>query len=86
MSGVKPPWEVMNKYLSKNQKKVMEDAMNDLTKAAKAVKKDYEDNPSDMSGSVTQVHENSPYVATKEERLFDYNWNPIVPKDKKDSK
>ena len=26
-----------------------------------------------MSGSITQVHENSPYLATREERLFSFD-------------
>ena len=42
---------------------------NKLTKEAKKVVEDYVKNPSEMSGSLTQVHENSPYLATKKERL-----------------
>ena len=44
---------------------------------AKKVVKDYKDNPSDMSGSVTQIHENSPYLATREERLVDVSGKKI---------
>ena len=38
-------------------------------KEAKEVVNDYTKNPSEMSGSVTQVHQNSPYLATREERV-----------------
>ena len=55
--------------LTKEQQKELEKLANDIVKDAKKVVKDYKDNPSDMSGSVTQIHENSPYLATREERL-----------------
>ena len=42
----------------------------EIEQLAKEVVKDYEENPSEMSGSITQVHENSPYLATREERLI----------------
>ena len=39
-----------------------------------------------MSGSVTQVHENSPLIATREERLFSFDGKRLkVPKKKLDS-
>ena len=33
---------------------------------AKAVKKDYENNPSDISGSVVNIHQNSPFLDSDE--------------------
>ena len=57
--------------LTKKQKEELQSLIDDITEEAKIVKEDYEKNESDMSGSLVHVHENSPYLATKEERLFD---------------
>jgi restriction endonuclease S subunit len=50
--------------------KVLKTLIAEIEELAKIVVKDYEENPSEMSGSITQVHESSPYLATKEERLI----------------
>ena len=50
--------------------KVLKTIVTEIEELAKIVVEDYEKNPSEMSGSVTQVHENSPYLATREERLI----------------
>ena len=50
--------------------KVLKTLAAEIEELAKVVVKDYEENPSEMSGSITQVHENSPYLATREERLI----------------
>ena len=50
--------------------RVLKTLIAEIEELAKIVVKDYEENPSEMSGSITQVHENSPYLATKEERLI----------------
>ena len=50
--------------------KVLKTLIAEIEELAKIAVKDYEENPSEMSGSITQVHENSPYLATKEERLI----------------
>jgi hypothetical protein len=42
----------------------------EIEQLAKDVVKDYENEPSEMSGSITQVHESSPFLATREERLI----------------
>ena len=34
----------------------------EVLKEAKLVKEDYEDNPSDISGSMVNIHENSPFL------------------------
>ena len=52
--------------LTRKQKKEMEKLIEELTKEAKLVIEDYEENPSENSGSITQVHENSPFLANKE--------------------
>tara|TARA_Y100000310_G_scaffold146820_1_gene146133 strand:- start:617 stop:856 length:240 start_codon:yes stop_codon:yes gene_type:complete len=49
--------------------RVLKTLMAEIEELAKTVVEDYEENPSEMSGSITQVHENSPYLATREERL-----------------
>ena len=56
--------------LNKNQQEELKKLISELTEDAKNVVKDYKDNPSEISGSVVQVHENSPYLATREERLM----------------
>ena len=56
--------------LTKEQQKELEKLANDIVKDAKKVVKDYKDNPSEVSGSVTVVHENSPYLKEKHERLL----------------
>ena len=59
--------------MNKEQKEELKKLISEITKEAKNVVEDYENNPSEMSGSVTQVHENSPYIATREERLFSFD-------------
>ena len=72
----------MNKEQKEELKKLISEIMNE----AKNVVEDYKTNPSEMSGSVVQVHENSPYVATREERLFSFDGKRLkVPKKKLDS-
>ena len=57
--------------LSKKDREELDKLIEEITKEAKSVVEDYAKNPSEMSGSIHQVHENSPYVATRKERLFD---------------
>ena len=68
--------------LTKEQKRQLQELTDEITKEAKAVVKDYSENPSDMDGSTVQVHENSPYLVEKEERLIKFNEKKI--KVKKD--
>ena len=49
---------------------VLQSIMAEIEQLAKDVVKDYKDEPSEMSGSITQVHESSPFLATREERLI----------------
>ena len=72
--------EKMKDELTKEQQKELEKIVEDVVEEAKNVVEDYTKNPSEMSGSITQVHESSPYVATREERLYDFNWKKIVQK------
>ena len=50
--------------------KVLQNIMAEIEQLAKEVVKDYKKTPSEMSGSITQVHESSPFLATREERLI----------------
>tara|TARA_Y100000310_G_scaffold218426_1_gene219707 strand:- start:878 stop:1096 length:219 start_codon:yes stop_codon:yes gene_type:complete len=59
-----------NKLLKKEQKEKLQKLIDDILELADEVVKDYENKPSELSGSVIQVHEDSPYLATKEERLL----------------
>ena len=69
------------KKLTKKERDELSIILKEIIEAASNVVGDYEENPSEMSGSVTQVHENSPYVSTREERLFDNTGKRIKPKD-----
>jgi hypothetical protein len=72
--------------MNKKQKKELQKLISKITEEAKSVVDDYTKNPSEMSGSVTQVHENSPLIATREERLFSLDGKRIkIPKKKLDS-
>ena len=48
----------MNKKQKEELKKLADEIMNE----AKMVKEDYEDNPSEDSGSYVNIHETSPYL------------------------
>ena len=50
--------------------KVLQSLIVEIEQLAKDVVKDYENEPSEMSGSITQEHESSPFLATREERLI----------------
>ena len=65
--------EMNDKFLTKSQQEELKKLISEITDEAKNVVDDYNKNPSEMSGSITQVHENSPYLATREERLFSFD-------------
>ena len=51
--------KILNK-LTKQQQKDLKSLADEITKEAIKVKKDYEENKSNLSGSLLHVHENSP--------------------------
>ena len=55
--------------LTKEQQKELKELQKQMINEAKKVRDDFKNNPSEDSGSVVVVHENSPYLATREERL-----------------
>ncbi len=70
--------------LTKEQQKELDKLTEDMVEEAKKVRLDYEKNPSDMSGSVHYVHENSPFLKEKHERLVKIDGKKL--KIKPDSK
>ena len=47
----------------------------ELTDLAKLVADDFKENPTDISGSTIQIHEDSPYV---DEHIPDKGWNRVI--------
>ena len=52
--------------LTDKQKEELQKLADEVLKEAKLVKEDYEKNPSDISGSVVNIHEKSPFLDTDE--------------------
>ena len=48
--------------LSKKEKKELQQLTDEITEEAKNVVKDYVKNPSEISGSVVEIHEDSPFI------------------------
>ena len=73
--------------LSKEEKEELDKVIQEITKEAKKVVEDYTKNPSDISGSVVQVHNDSPFL---DENVRGDGWKKIgdviedVMKDLKD--
>ena len=56
--------------LTEKQKEECQRLINEIMKLSSEVVEDYKKNPSELSGSIIQIHEDSPFLATKEERLL----------------
>jgi len=73
--------------LSKEEREELDKVIQEITKEAKKVVEDYTKNPSDISGSVVQVHNDSPFL---DENVRGDGWKKIgdviedVMKDLKD--
>ena len=66
----------MMETLTDDQQKELEELLSDTVQEAKKVRKDYDDNPSELSGSTIQVHQDSPFV---DERVpDDSNWRHVI--------
>ena len=61
--------------LTTEQKRELNDAWNEIMDDAKKVVDDYAENPSEMSGSVIQVHEDSPFM---DSNLDFNNWRRVA--------
>ena len=62
--------EMKNKH-----KKELERLAKEMSEEAKKVREDYKKNPSEMSGSVVQIHEDSPFL---DELLKGDSWKTII--------
>ena len=62
--------------LTKKQQKELDKLMSELTDSARDVVKDYENNPSEISGSVVRIHEESPFVDDRIE--LGANWRRVL--------
>jgi hypothetical protein len=51
-----------DKLLSKEQQELLKRLVDEITGIAIEVVDDYNSNPSELSGSIIQVHENSPFL------------------------
>ena len=56
----------MSDDLTKEQKEELEKLKNEILDEAKKVVDDYVDNPSEISGSTINIHQNSPFLDTDE--------------------
>ena len=53
--------------LTKKQKEELEKLQKEIIDEAKKVVEDYVDNPTDISGSVVNIHQNSPFLDSDED-------------------
>ena len=61
--------------LKKKQQEELEKMMRDILSDVKDMKKDYEKNPSEISGSVVRVHEDSPFM---DETFEGEKWKKVI--------
>jgi|TARA_Y100000310_G_scaffold280751_1_gene300704 hypothetical protein len=61
----------MKEHMTKDEfEKHLQTLTDEITNEAKLLVNDYKDNPSEESGSVVQIHEESPYLMSRKERLI----------------
>ena len=58
---------MMEDDLTKEQREELEKLQKEIIDEAKKVVEDYVDNPSDISGSVVNIHQNSPFLDEDED-------------------
>ena len=72
----------MSDKLTKEQREELEKLQKEIVDEAKKVVNDYVDNPTDISGSVVSIHQNSPYLDTEldsDEPLFSGSrWTKVL--------
>ena len=56
----------MSDELTKEQREELEKLQKEIVDEAKKVVEDYVDNPTDISGSVVNIHQNSPFLDSNE--------------------
>ena len=65
----------MSNKLTKKQKEELQKLAEEIMNLSAEVVEDYKQNPSENSGSITQVHESSPYLVEREQRLLNNKKN-----------
>ena len=72
----------MSDDLTKEQREELEKLQKEIIDEAKKVVEDYVDNPTDISGSVVNIHHNSPFLDTEKENdepLFSGSrWTKVI--------
>ena len=66
----------MSDDLTKEQREELEKLQKEIIDEAKKVVEDYVDNPSEISGSVVRIHEESPFVDDRIE--LGANWRRVL--------
>tara|TARA_R100001443_G_scaffold9220_1_gene18780 strand:- start:30 stop:287 length:258 start_codon:yes stop_codon:yes gene_type:complete len=67
--------------LTKEEQKELEKIQKEIIDEAKKVVKDYADNPTDISGSLVRIHENSPFLDSDENNEPQYSgsrWTKVI--------
>ena len=70
-----------NDDLTKEQREELEKLQKEIIDEAKKVVEDYVDNPSDVSGSVVNIHQNSPFLDSDENNEPSFSgsrWKHII--------
>ena len=65
----------MSKKLTKEQKEELQKIADEITNTAKDLVEDYAKNPSEISGSMVHVNQNSPYL---DEAFKDDSWKKVI--------
>ena len=65
----------MSKELSKKQKEELQRLIEEINQEAKDIVEDYSQNPSEISGSVVRVHEDSPFM---DETFEGEKWKKVI--------
>ena len=71
----------MSDDLTKEQKEELEKLQKEIIDEAKKVVEDYVDNPSEISGSTINIHQNSPFLDTDENNEPSFSgsrWTHII--------
>ena len=61
--------------LTKKQREELQKLIDGIVDDAKSVLKDYKESPSEISGSVVSIHENSPFM---DENYKDDKWKHVI--------
>jgi hypothetical protein len=81
--GVEMMDMMMEDDLTKEQREELEKLQKEIIDEAKKVVEDYVDNPSDISGSVVNIHQNSPFLDSNENnepRFSGSRWRHVIKK------